>query len=173
MSLPKLNPVEPPWYGPVCPVVGEGWHREVSPYPNHRREAVIEQIQTLIGAPPNSTPSTSPLVRVGFGSRATVVASLMVRPVCPQLRKCRVRPDSYAWCQKRLFTPLEFINARVAVRIVISGGRIVNPGAVGIAEGAVKRRRRAYLLEAGGFVETTVYDRDRLGAGIKLAGPQP
>ena len=34
MSLPKLNPVEPPWYGPVCPVVGEGWHREVSPYPN-------------------------------------------------------------------------------------------------------------------------------------------
>ena len=32
-----------------------------------RREAVIEQTQTLIGAPPNSTPSTSPLVRVGFG----------------------------------------------------------------------------------------------------------
>jgi hypothetical protein len=53
------------------------------------------------------------------------------------------------------------------------GGRIVNPGAVGIAAGAVKRRRRAYLLEAGGFVETTVYDRDRLGAGVELAGPQP
>jgi hypothetical protein len=34
MSLPKLNPVEPPWYGPVCPVVGEGWHREVPPYPD-------------------------------------------------------------------------------------------------------------------------------------------
>src|SRR5207237_7199939 len=34
MSLPQLNPVEPPWYGPVCPVVGEVWHREVSPYPN-------------------------------------------------------------------------------------------------------------------------------------------
>jgi len=34
MSLPQLNPVEPPWYGPVCPVVGEGWHREVSPYPD-------------------------------------------------------------------------------------------------------------------------------------------
>jgi hypothetical protein len=33
--LPKLNLVEPPWYGPVCPVVGEGWHREVSPYPDH------------------------------------------------------------------------------------------------------------------------------------------
>src|SRR5207248_5302920 len=33
-SPPKLNPVEPPWYGPVCAVVGEGWHREVSPYPD-------------------------------------------------------------------------------------------------------------------------------------------
>jgi hypothetical protein len=41
MSLPKLNPVEPPWYGPVCPVVGEGWHREVSPYPDHRPGTVI------------------------------------------------------------------------------------------------------------------------------------
>ena len=33
------NPVEPPWYGPVCPVVGEGWHREVSPYPDLRPKA--------------------------------------------------------------------------------------------------------------------------------------
>src|SRR4051812_21469205 len=35
MSLPKFNPVEPPWYGPVCLVVWEGRHREVSPYPDH------------------------------------------------------------------------------------------------------------------------------------------
>jgi hypothetical protein len=44
MSLPQLNPVEPPWYGPVCPVVGEGWHREVSPYPDqwHRRDDPFE-----------------------------------------------------------------------------------------------------------------------------------
>jgi hypothetical protein len=41
MSLPKLNPVEPPWYGPVCPVVGEGWHREVSPYPDRGGGVVI------------------------------------------------------------------------------------------------------------------------------------
>src|ERR1700730_11568254 len=34
MSPPKLNPVEPPRYGPVCPLVWEGWHREVSPYPD-------------------------------------------------------------------------------------------------------------------------------------------
>ena len=34
MFLPKLNPIEPPWYGPVCPVVGEGRRREASPYPD-------------------------------------------------------------------------------------------------------------------------------------------
>ena len=28
------NPGEPPWYGPVCPVVWEGGHREVPPYPD-------------------------------------------------------------------------------------------------------------------------------------------
>jgi hypothetical protein len=34
MFLLKLNPIEPPWYGPGCPVVWERWHREVSPYPD-------------------------------------------------------------------------------------------------------------------------------------------
>ena len=36
MSPQKLNPVEPPWYGPVCPVVWEGRRCEASPYPVHR-----------------------------------------------------------------------------------------------------------------------------------------
>ena len=35
MSPSTLNPVEPPWYGPVCPVVWEGRHREVPPYPDY------------------------------------------------------------------------------------------------------------------------------------------
>ena len=39
---PKLNPIEPPWYGPVCPVVWEGRSREAPPYPDHRRTAVAE-----------------------------------------------------------------------------------------------------------------------------------
>jgi hypothetical protein len=38
-----------------------------------------------------------------IGSRAAVVARSMVGPVCRQLRKCRVRPDSYAWCHERSF----------------------------------------------------------------------
>src|ERR1700680_2427383 len=32
---------------------------------------------------------------------SSAAARLMVRPVCPKLRKCRVRPRSYAWCHKR------------------------------------------------------------------------
>jgi hypothetical protein len=55
MSLPKLNPVEPPWYGPVCPVVGEGWHREVSPYPNQPSPrgagAALEAVGAAIWGP--------------------------------------------------------------------------------------------------------------------------
>jgi hypothetical protein len=39
MFLTKLNLVEPPGTGPVCPVVWEGWHREVSPYPDLRPKA--------------------------------------------------------------------------------------------------------------------------------------
>ena len=34
MFLLKLNPIEPPWYGPVCPVVWEGRSREAPPYPD-------------------------------------------------------------------------------------------------------------------------------------------
>jgi hypothetical protein len=30
----RLNPVEPPRHGPVCPVVWEGRRREASPYPD-------------------------------------------------------------------------------------------------------------------------------------------
>jgi hypothetical protein len=39
MFLPGLNPIEPPWYGPVCPVVWEGRCREASPYPDHCPDA--------------------------------------------------------------------------------------------------------------------------------------
>jgi hypothetical protein len=44
---------------------------------------------------------------VGFGSTAGVVGSLMARPVCPQLRKCRVCPGSYAWCHIPTLTAAE------------------------------------------------------------------
>jgi hypothetical protein len=44
LGLPRLySPIEPPWYGPVCPVVWEGRHREGSPYPDH-----ISAVQILL-----------------------------------------------------------------------------------------------------------------------------
>jgi N-methylhydantoinase A len=67
--------------------------------------------------------------------------------------------------------PLEFINARVAIRIPVPGGAVaeLTPGS-GVAN-AVKGHRRAWFAEAGGFAETTVYDRDRLRAGAVFSGP--
>jgi hypothetical protein len=40
---------------------------------------------------------------VRVGSRAAVVARVMLRPVFPQLRKCRVSRGGYAWCHNRTF----------------------------------------------------------------------
>ena len=48
MSPLKLSPVEPPWYGPVCPVVWEGWCREASPYPDQSLFDSQKQNQTLV-----------------------------------------------------------------------------------------------------------------------------
>jgi len=46
---------------------------------------------------------------------------LMARPVCPQLRKCRVDPGSYAWCQFRT-SRSQFSSFRgAAIRVPASG----------------------------------------------------
>ena len=66
---------------------------------------------------------------------------------------------------------LEFINARVAVRVAVPGGRVAGIAPGGTAADAVKGRRRAWFAEAGGLVEAVVYDRDRLAAGAAFAGP--
>ncbi len=68
--------------------------------------------------------------------------------------------------------PVEFINIRVAVRAPVAGGDVALRGPRGRAAGdPVKGRRPAYFSEAGGFIETTVYDRYRLVAGAELTGP--
>jgi N-methylhydantoinase A len=68
--------------------------------------------------------------------------------------------------------PVEFINARVAVRAPVSGSEVVLEGrGGGGARAALKGTRRAYFPGPEGWVETTVYDRYRLGVGDELAGP--
>jgi N-methylhydantoinase A len=60
----------------------------------------------------------------------------------------------------------------VAVRAPVSGSEVMLRGRRGSGEaGALKGRRPAYFPEAGGFVDTAVYDRERLGVGDELAGP--
>ncbi|MGH7419443.1 MAG: hydantoinase/oxoprolinase family protein, partial [Candidatus Rokuibacteriota bacterium] len=68
--------------------------------------------------------------------------------------------------------PVEFINIRVAVRAPVSGSEVVLEGRAGDGVSAARKgERRAYFPGAGGWVETVVYDRYRLGVGDELAGP--
>jgi N-methylhydantoinase A len=68
--------------------------------------------------------------------------------------------------------PVEFINIRVAVRAPVAGSEVVLQSRPRRgAESPRKGRRPVYFRETGGFVETTVYDRARLAAGDRFAGP--
>jgi N-methylhydantoinase A len=68
--------------------------------------------------------------------------------------------------------PVEFINVRVAARAPVAGGTIGFDGqAVKTGGSAVKGQRPAFFRSAGGFVETTVYDRSRLVVGQEFEGP--
>src|SRR5207237_6766404 len=79
-SPPKLNPVEPPWYGPVCPVVGEGWHRESSPYPDLRRISPVaaHSGDRLLFEP---TAGTQP-----FGGNRSSCPLAVIAGMCPSRR---------------------------------------------------------------------------------------
>ena len=70
---------------------------------------------------PGPNPVLAPLGDVGSGSWAAVVARLMVPPVCPQLRNCRVRPGSYAWCHNRTSLCPRFAAGIRKYRILFSG----------------------------------------------------
>jgi hypothetical protein len=48
MSPPKHNSVEPPWYGPVCPVVWEGRCREAPPIPIDGATRTFRNIRSLV-----------------------------------------------------------------------------------------------------------------------------
>jgi len=81
-----------------------------------------------------------------------------------------------AYREKFALTPpgvaVEFLNVRVSARAPVSGSDVVLQGRKGTgAAAALKGKRPAYFSEAGGFVETSVYDRYRLGVGDEIEGP--
>ncbi len=68
--------------------------------------------------------------------------------------------------------PVEFLNARVAVRAPVSGAEVaLQARAPSTDEPALIGTRPAYFAEAGGFVETAVYDRRRLAPHARFSGP--
>jgi N-methylhydantoinase A len=67
--------------------------------------------------------------------------------------------------------PVEFINVRVAVRAPVAGSEVVLQGRSRTAESPTKGRRPVWFPDAGGFGQTTVYDRARLSIGDRLDGP--
>ncbi len=64
---------------------------------------------------------------------------------------------------------LEFIAARVSVRTAVGDGGLAVPPVGGGAAAALKGHRPAWF--DGGFNDTPVYDRGRLGAGDAFDGP--
>jgi N-methylhydantoinase A/oxoprolinase/acetone carboxylase beta subunit len=67
--------------------------------------------------------------------------------------------------------PVEIVTWKLAA--LATGPRLLLPRAArgGRADEALKMRRPAYFPEKGGYVETPVYDRYRLCAGVTLVGP--
>jgi N-methylhydantoinase A len=67
--------------------------------------------------------------------------------------------------------PVEFINIRVAARAPVAGAEVALRGRPAPPGGARRGERPAYFPEAGGFLATPVYDRERLGVGEAFPGP--
>ena len=67
--------------------------------------------------------------------------------------------------------PVEFINIRVSARAPVPGGDILLQGRVGGPGSPLKGHRPAWFPEAGGMVDTPVYDRGLLGVGEHFEGP--
>ena len=81
-----------------------------------------------------------------------------------QSRKKLTAAFESAYREKFSLTPpgvaVEFLNIRVSARAPVSGSEVVLQGRKGTgAAGALKGKRPAYFSEAGGFVETAVYER--------------
>ncbi|HEX9125331.1 MAG TPA: hydantoinase/oxoprolinase family protein, partial [Methylomirabilota bacterium] len=81
-----------------------------------------------------------------------------------------------AYREKFALTPpgvaVEFLNIRVSARAPVSGSEVVLQGGKGQGSAsALKGKRPVYFRETGGFVETVVYDRYRLGIGDEIRGP--
>jgi N-methylhydantoinase A len=68
-------------------------------------------------------------------------------------------------------TTVEFVNARVTALGPAAVGELVPESDTGTAEEALTATRKVHFAEAGGWIETAIYDRGRLKAGARFDGP--
>jgi N-methylhydantoinase A len=69
------------------------------------------------------------------------------------------------------FTSVEFVNARLVAYGPAPVGELAPEEQAGTAEGALAATREVHFAEAGGWVETAIYDRAALHPGASFAGP--
>ena len=67
--------------------------------------------------------------------------------------------------------PVEFINIRVSARAPVPGGEVLLAGQNQADGQALKGTRPAYFPEARAYLETNVYDREKLIVGQIFEGP--
>jgi len=111
-----------------------------------------------------------------FGQESEVVVGLPPGPYTAASRDAIATAFEKVYRDLFVRTPpdvaIQMVNLRVSVSAPVPGGGMALRGSrTGSAAGALKGRRRVYFPDAGGFVESSVYDRYRLPIGAKVAGP--
>ncbi|MGZ8211142.1 MAG: hydantoinase/oxoprolinase family protein [Burkholderiales bacterium] len=111
-----------------------------------------------------------------FGQASEIVVGLPPGPYTAASRDAIAHAFEKLYRELFVRTPphvaIQVVNLRVSVSAPVPGGGMALRGSrSGTLEEAQKGRRRVYFRDAGGFVESAVYDRYRLPVGAKFTGP--
>ena len=111
-----------------------------------------------------------------FGQESEIVVALPPGPYTAASRNAIAETFEKVYRDLFVRTPpavaIQMVNLRVSVSAPVPGGGMALRGRrTGAAADALKGHRRVYFPDAGGFVESSVYDRYRLPVGAKLVGP--
>ena len=111
-----------------------------------------------------------------FGQQSEVVVALPPGPYTPPSRNAIAEAFEKAYRELFVRTPpqvaIQLVNVRVSLSAPVPGGGMaLHASRRGSLAEAQKGRRKAYFPDAGGFVDTAVFDRYRLPVGARLTGP--
>lgn len=83
----------------------------------------------------------------------------------------RRHADEFGYSVGLEFTSVEFVNARLTALGPAPVGELRREPTSGTAEDAQEGTRQVYFSEGGGWVDTAVYERERLHDGAEFTGP--